>query len=269
MDKIKTKNQIKFSIVIAVFNGEKYIQETINSIKNQTYQNYEIILIDGNSTDTTMEIVSKNKSFFSKIVSEPDSGMYDAINKGFSFATGTHYCYINADDILKSYALEKVAEVFKKNKSDLVFGDVEYIDEKSQFIYAMKGKKLSKKGVAYIRRVPFAQQSSFWSSEIYNKLGGFDSTLKYVADSKFLLNLYLDSTTKITHIPIVLGVFRLHATSFSIGSSIKMKNESKLMLESLDKLKINKFMKFYYEFWTKTINLSGIYNRMIYTGEKL
>nr|WP_315177760.1 glycosyltransferase family 2 protein [uncultured Flavobacterium sp.] len=268
MDKIKTKNQIKFSIVIAVYNGERYIQETINSIKNQTYQNYEVILIDGNSKDSTMEIVLKNKAFFSKIVSEADSGMYDAINKGFSFAKGTHYCYINADDILKSYALEKVAEVFKKNKSDLVFGDVEYIDEKSQFIYAMKGKKLSKKGVSYIRRVPFAQQSSFWSSEIYKKLGGFDATLKYVADSKFLLNLYLDPNAKIKYISKVLGVYRLHSDSFSVGSLSKMKIESKFMLTSLDSLKTNKFLKLYYEFLTKIINIGGIYKRKTYNGPK-
>jgi len=267
MNKIKKK--IKFSIVIAVYNGEKYIQETINSLKNQSYKNFEVILIDGNSTDETMKIVFKNKSLFSTIISEKDKGMYDAINKGFSYATGTHYCYINADDLLKPYALEKVAEIFQKNQSDLVFGDVEYIDEKSQFIYSMRGLKLSKKGVSYIRRVPFAQQSSFWTSEMYKKMGGFDSSLKYVADSKFLLTLYINISSKINHIPHVLGVFRLHSDSFSIGSSLEMKKESKFMLESLDNLKINKFMELYYEFWTKIINLNGIYSRIKYKGHKL
>jgi glycosyltransferase involved in cell wall biosynthesis len=216
-----------------------------------------------------MGIVSKNKELFTKIISEVDNGMYEAINKGFSYATGTHYCYINADDLLKPYALEKVAEEFQKNQADLVFGDVEYIDGKSQFIYAMRGLKMSKKGVSYIKRVPFAQQSSFWTSEIYRKIGGFDSNLKYVSDSKFLLHLYLDSNTKVSHVPLVLGVYRLHLDSFSVGSLEKMKKESKFMLDSIDGLKTDKLMKVYYEFLTKIINISGIFNRIKYRGPKL
>lgn len=269
MDKIKMSSSIKFSIVIAVYNGEKYIQETLDSLKNQTYKNFEVILVDGNSTDGTMGIVSKNKDLFTKIISEGDNGMYDAINKGFSYATGTHYCYINADDFLKPYALEKVAEKFQKNESDLVFGDVEYIDGKSQSIYTMRGLKLSKKGVSYIRRVPFAQQSSFWTSEIYKRIGGFDSSLKYVADSKFLLHLYLDTNTKVSHIPLVLGVYRLHSDSFSVGSLAKTKKESKFMRDNIDGLKNDILMKLYYEFSTKIINIRGIFNRIKYRGPKL
>jgi glycosyltransferase involved in cell wall biosynthesis len=268
MDKIKTNRPIKFSIVITVFNGEKYIQETIDSLKNQTYKNFEVILVDGNSTDGTMEIVSKNSKLFSKIISEVDNGMYDAINKGFLYANGTHYCYINADDLLKPYALEKVEEVFQKEQFDLVFGDVEYVDEKSQFIYSMRGLKLSKKGVAYIRRVPFAQQSSFWTSQAYHKAGGFDSSLKYVADSKFLLNLYLDANTKVNHIPMVLGVYRLHSDSLSVRFLLETKKESKLILDSLANIKIDRTRKLYYEFYTKIINVGGIYKRIKYRGPK-
>jgi glycosyltransferase involved in cell wall biosynthesis len=269
MDKIKTNRPIKFSIVIAVYNGEKYLQETIDSLKNQTYKNFEVILVDGNSTDKTMEIVFKNRALFSKIISEVDNGMYDAINKGFLYATGTHFCYINADDLLKPYALEKVEGVFQKEQFDLVFGDVEYINEKSQLIFSMRGLKLSKKGVSYIRRVPFAQQSSFWTSQAYHKAGGFDSSLKYVADSKFLLNLYLDIDTKVEYLPLVLGVYRLHPDSFSVGSLLETKKESKLILNSLANIKIDRIMKLYYEFFTKIINISGIYNRIKYKGPKL
>jgi glycosyltransferase involved in cell wall biosynthesis len=228
-----------------------------------------VILVDGQSTDATMKIVNTNESFFHKIISEKDNGMYDAINKGFKYASGDIYCYINSDDLLKKYTLEKVSRMFYDTKADLVFGDVEYIDENGNFIYKMNGTKLSKKGISYIKRVPFAQQSSFWTAQVFNEIGGFDSSLKYVADSKFLLGILLSKNTKYKYIPNTLSAFRLHSDSFSIGSAIKMESESTAMRNNLDLLKNNYILRLYYEFFTKIRNIKGIYQRIKYKGHKL
>jgi hypothetical protein len=134
----------------------------------------------------------------------------------------------------------------------------------------MKGTKLSKRGVSYIQRVPFAQQSSFWTKQLFIELGGFDSSLKYVADSKFLLKAYLLPKVEIKYLPMTLSCFRFHNNSFSIGSSQLMNAESAKMKGSLTAiLKNNKLSKIYFEFFTKIRNIKGIYTRIAYKGPKL
>src|SRR6187549_3204533 len=97
-----------FTVVVPVYNGQEYIQETLDSIFNQTYKNYELIVVDGASTDNTMKILEANRSRINLIISEKDQGMYDALRKGFDKSTGEYMCYINADDKLLPYTLEKV-----------------------------------------------------------------------------------------------------------------------------------------------------------------
>ncbi len=91
----------KISIITVVYNGERYIEETIRSVVAQSYNNYEYIIIDGSSTDKTLEIINKFESSINCLVSEPDDGMYDALFKGFALAHGEILCWINADDKLK------------------------------------------------------------------------------------------------------------------------------------------------------------------------
>ncbi|KQS30698.1 glycosyltransferase family 2 protein [Dyadobacter sp. Leaf189] len=265
------KNEEKklFSVVIPVYNGEKYIRDTLRSIFNQTYQKYEIIVVDGLSTDQTLSIVNEYSDRIAHIISEKDAGMYDAVNKGFRLASGDYFCYINSDDRLTPIALEKAVDKFSQNSFDLVFGDVNYINESGNLIYSLKSLNLPKVGVKYIRRLPFAQQSAFWTKDIFHRVGGFDANLKYVADSKFLFDIYLDPQTKTAHIPFVLGEFRMHSDSFSIGSSEKMIKESKLMRQRYPELGNSTLLKFFFEFFLKVINAKAIYKKKNYEGVRL
>ena len=95
------------SIITVVYNGEQHIQQTINSIKHQTYKNIEHIIIDGNSSDGTLDIIKKNKSV-SKYISEPDRGIYDAMNKGINIASGELIGILNSDDWYELSAVEIV-----------------------------------------------------------------------------------------------------------------------------------------------------------------
>ena len=103
----KKKIYPEFSIITVVLNNEKYIEETIKSIINQNYKNFEYIIIDGKSTDNTLKIIKKYKDKINKFISEKDKGIYDAFNKGISLANGRFICIVNSDDILKPNALNQ------------------------------------------------------------------------------------------------------------------------------------------------------------------
>ncbi|WP_295127629.1 glycosyltransferase family 2 protein [uncultured Chitinophaga sp.] len=257
----------KVSIIVPVYNGAQFISETLDSIYNQHYRNIELIVIDGASTDNTVEVVKAHKQQPDILISEKDKGMYDALRKGCERATGDYMCYINSDDRLLPYTLEQVVHKFETEKCDLVFGDVNYINETGDVIFMYKGVNFGYKAIKEICRVPFAQQSSFWTRDIYLKTGGFDSSLKYVADSKFLLQICLDPSVKKAYIPHPLGEYRLHGASFSVSVTDKMIVEHGRVMEQLE-LKRSGALWPVYEFYAKLVNLGGIYKKMTYKGTK-
>lgn len=101
---------IKFTVITVCYNSEKTIQRTLQSIKDQTYKNIEYIIIDGSSTDKTLEIISNYKDIIDVLISEPDNGIYDAMNKGIRLATGNYIGFINSDD----YYADNIFEEYNK-----------------------------------------------------------------------------------------------------------------------------------------------------------
>lgn len=118
----------KISIITVCYNAAECIEKTIQSVVEQTYKNIQYIIIDGKSKDNTLEIVSKYKDKIEIIISEPDKGLYDAMNKSFQYATGNYVWFMNAGDIIPhADTLEKVMQYHKDE--DFVYGTVEKIDE--------------------------------------------------------------------------------------------------------------------------------------------
>ena len=116
--------KFKFSIITVCLNSEKFLERCINSVKNQNYTNYEHIIIDGGSNDNTLKIIEKNKSYFSKIVSNKDNGIWDAMNKGLELSSGDLICFLNSDDFYYPHALELINSYFNKYNVDFLFGSV-------------------------------------------------------------------------------------------------------------------------------------------------
>jgi len=123
------------SIITVVFNGAKFLEETIKSIASQTYQNIEYIIIDGGSTDGTIDIIKKYESKITKWISESDKGIYYAMNKGLKMASGDYVWFMNAGDVIYSrQTLEDILKISSENTVDVYYGETEEIDEQGNLV---------------------------------------------------------------------------------------------------------------------------------------
>lgn len=188
------------TVVTVVYNGEQHLEETILSVLNQTYDNLEYIIIDGGSTDSTLDIVKRYESSIDYWISEPDQGIYDAMNKGIKLACGDIIGLINADDFYTSMAVEQVVDVYKKeehqsdiNSNIIITGSGFKINENSQILYSMGGnlslKYFSQK---IVHTMPIIHPATFVSASVYKKYGVFDETYRVLGDYDFILRVFIN-----------------------------------------------------------------------------
>lgn len=205
----------KISVVTPVFNGEEFIEKCILSIKNQNYDNYEHIIIDGGSTDNTLTIVKKyEKEYPVKIVSEKDNGMYDAIVKGFSIATGEIFAWLNADDTYLPWAFQIMNYTVDQGVNWATCMNA--IQNKNDVIYQIskpyyyRGKWL-RKGYYDGRVLNFVQQeSTFWTSELWRKSEASKIIGEYKLAGDFALWREFSKFEKLYTVKTVIGSFRKH-----------------------------------------------------------
>ena len=126
-----------FSIITVTYNAGKVLEDTIQSVISQTYRNVEYIIVDGSSKDNTLEIIGKYSKHISKMVSEPDKGLYDAMNKGIRMATGDYLCFLNAGDKFHAKeTLQQITETLKdKDLPDVIYGETAIVDEGGNFLH--------------------------------------------------------------------------------------------------------------------------------------
>jgi glycosyltransferase involved in cell wall biosynthesis len=165
----------KISIITVTKNSEKFLEENINSLKNQTYQNFEHIIIDGKSTDGTVDIIKKHKEKIDYWISEPDKGLYDAMNKGIEVSTGDIIGILNSDDIYYSDALRTVNNYFsQKENLDFLFGTV----QKHKIMHGYHPEKIKWTfGFYTTHSVGF-----FIKKSSQMEIGFYDTRYKYSAD---------------------------------------------------------------------------------------
>lgn len=127
----------KFSIITVTYNAGKVLEDTIQSVITQTYKNVEYIIVDGKSTDSTMDIVNRYREHIHTIVSEPDKGLYDAMNKGIDLATGDYLCFLNAgDELHEDDTLQLIVHSLNGEKElpDVIYGETAIVDEEGHFL---------------------------------------------------------------------------------------------------------------------------------------
>lgn len=127
----------KFSIITVTYNAGKVLEDTIQSVITQTYKNVEYIIVDGKSTDSTMDIVNRYREHIHIIISEPDKGLYDAMNKGIDLATGDYICFLNAgDELHEDDTLQLIVHSLNNEKElpDVIYGETAIVDEEGHFL---------------------------------------------------------------------------------------------------------------------------------------
>jgi glycosyltransferase involved in cell wall biosynthesis len=204
---------MKISIIIPSFNTGKYIERTILSIINQDYQNYEIILVDGGSTDDTLAICEKYKHYFTVFISEKDRGQSDAINKGIKLVTGDIWAWQNADDVYKPGAFRGIIEACKGldlNRCGMIYGSVDYINANDAVLY---NKKAWLYDADKLRRGRFnpMQPSVFFSKAVIDKVGLVNEGLNFVMDYDYFVRI--SQQFDIISVADTFGQFRVHTSS--------------------------------------------------------
>jgi len=205
------KKELKISIITVTKNSEKYLEENILSVNNQSYKNYEHIIIDGNSNDQTKNIIIKHKEKISYWISEPDQGLYFAMNKGIKKATGDIIGILNSDDIFYPEALDIVNKYFVNDeKLDFLFGSV----YKHKLMYGYKPNKIKWTfGFYTTHSVGF-----FIKTEAQKKIGDYDTQYKWSADYdlfyKMIVKFKLNGTA--TKSNEIFGKFRTGGLSSRI-----------------------------------------------------
>jgi glycosyltransferase len=226
---------MKISIITVVYNNTKTIRDAIDSVLSQTYKNIEYIIVDGGSTDGTVEIVRSYGNKISKFVSEKDNGLYDAMNKGIRLATGDIVGILNSDDFYKSNdILEIVANEFNNKNIDCLYGDLEYVDAND-----------TDKIVRYWKSKPFhvglfqkgwhpAHPTFFIKRECYEKYGLFNFDFKIAADYEIMLRFLELYKLKSSYVNKTFVKMRVGGES-----NRSLKNIIKANIESYKAWKVN------------------------------
>lgn len=207
---------MKVSIITVVLNGAKTIRGTIESVFNQTYDDIEYIVIDGQSVDGTIDIVNEYKDKISKIVSEQDHGLYAAINKGIDLATGDIIGLIHSDDFyLDNLVIQRVVDEFVNKKIDSVFADLLFIkdDNFDRVLRYYSAKNFKPEKLTYGLMPP--HPTFFVKKEIYEKYGGYKTDYKIAGDYEmFVRLLYIN---KISYSYINLPIIKMRVGGISSG----------------------------------------------------
>jgi glycosyltransferase involved in cell wall biosynthesis len=205
------------SIITPSYNQAEFLEETINSVLGQDYAPFEYIVVDGGSQDGTLEIIKKYEGRITRWISEPDYGQTDAINKGFSLATGDIFAWLNSDDTYLPGAVSEAVSYLQSHPHiGMVYGKAYYIDEQSRRVALYPAGETDyrrlRRGVTTI-----PQQTMFFRSELWKMVGPLDTSFYYAMD--YDLWVRISEVTPIAFHEVFMANFRLHGGSKSLNEA--------------------------------------------------
>lgn len=205
---------MKVSIITAAFNAVGTIEDAILSVMSQTCSNVEHILVDGASTDGTQDVVERYRHKLARVISEPDHGIYDAMNKGIALATGDVIGFLNADDVYaNAEVLAKVANVMAHEGLDALFGDVEFFkpENPERTVRRYRSARFSPDRIAW-GSMP-AHPALFLHRRVYERFGSFRTDYRISGDFELVARIFHQNTLKYRYLPEVLVRMRTGGVS--------------------------------------------------------
>ena len=220
---------MKVSIITVCYNSAATIEDTIKSVLGQSYADIEYILIDGKSTDGTLDIIGKYKNSITTIVSEPDKGMYDAINKGIQRCSGELVAILNADDFyIDENVISDVVGKIEEEKAESLYADLYYVEEKdtSKIVRNWVSGKYIRKSFLYGWMPP--HPSFFVRKRVYDQYGLFNLQLKSAADYELMLRFLYKNNVSTCYLPRPIVRMRIGGMSnVSLKNRIKANKEDR------------------------------------------
>lgn len=252
---------MKISIITVCKNAENIIEQTIQSVLSQAYENIEYIMIDDASTDNTSAIIQNYRDRISTYISEKDQGIYNAMNKGVKVATGDIIFFLNAGDTFcNATILKKVVSAFSKAEIEFLYGDIIFDDGISerhvQFNHVDKAFFLDKN---------LCHQSIFYKPEAFRKCGFFDENYSVLADYEWNVRGLVKYRLKSGHIRIPIAKFRLDGISYSKDEKLQqIKHQQRKRLKETHYNKLELFIfRIFLENYVRKLNIKGLKKRKL------
>ncbi|MFD0762121.1 glycosyltransferase family 2 protein [Lutibacter aestuarii] len=211
------------SIITINYNNQLGLQKTMDSVLAQQWRNFEYLVIDGGSTDESIPIIKANEKHIDYWVSEKDSGIFNAMNKGIKKATGNYLLFLNSGDVLNGATALLDFIKHPNFKGDIIYGD--YVFENGQKIYPDGLTPL------FFVKSSLPHQSTFFKSTIFDEMGSYDETYKIAADRAFYIKCFLSEKYSFTHIQYPLTIFDLSG----ISNNLRFKKEKEAEDETIFK----------------------------------
>ncbi|MEZ8968481.1 glycosyltransferase family 2 protein [Vibrio breoganii] len=239
---------MKVSVITATYNSSKTILDTLTSLNEQTYPDIEYIIIDGGSSDNTVSVIKEHCPQVASIVSEPDQGIYDALNKGINAATGDIVGFLHSDDLL-AYpdAIKELVETLQREKTQAVYADLEYVskDDTEKVIRKWTSGAFEKQKLRNGWMPP--HPTFFMKRDLYTQYGMFDLSLKIAADYDSLLRYLWTNNVTASYLPKVVTKMRVGGASNRSLANIIAKTK-----EDIQALKNNQL------FWPSALLIKNV-----------
>lgn len=202
---------MKVSIITACYNAENTIEETLRSVGKQTYSDIEYIIVDGASIDKTLEIVERYRDKISVLISEPDNGVYNAMNKGIKAATGDLLFFLNADDIfINELVVEQFVEYAQKCDSAIILGNILLIDKYDGRVYHEKQDFID--DIQLLKSTVF-HPATFFRKEVFGKYGFYDEENKITSDYDWYLKYFAKNNGDYSYLEKPVSIFYMGGLS--------------------------------------------------------
>ncbi|WP_051624154.1 glycosyltransferase family 2 protein [Clostridium akagii] len=248
----------KISIVTVTFNCKDNIEATIQSVINQTYNDFEYVIVDGISKDGTLEIIKKFCENDKRInyISENDNGIYDAMNKGISITTGDYIIFLNAGDLLNDdYVLEEISN-YCNNINDVIFGNITIYNKNTSYKKVINNN-IFEENINLIRKKMICHQALICKRELFYQLGKFNLKYKIAADYEWLVNCYINNK-KFHYISIIISKYDDDGVSSSFENL-------RTLLAEYEEITLKSFGKLAFI----QIKLKNIYSYIVECGKRV